>query len=182
MSDEAQRLPGRLLVAEQPRWSYEGVFARFGDYGLRLPRLEPGTHRWATDGPHLTLDCVNALFIVNAIYWVRKPRLEYDYAGDCLGQIDLLSGYSAGDLGTETFPVTKLSIRIDIAREDMCFSIAGQCGPGLPWSFASGRPRAGPTRFEATFLVSDASLPNFFEQAEHVAAFKRNRASYLFGA
>ncbi|MFN7588213.1 MAG: hypothetical protein ACK5UQ_06850 [Planctomycetota bacterium] len=182
MADEAQRFPGRLLVAEQPRWSYENLFARFGIFGLRLPRLEPGTHRIATDGPHLTLDCVNALFFVNAIHAVRKPRLEYDYAGESLGQIDLLSGYAAHDLGTETFPVTKLSLRIDIAREEMCFSIAGQCGPGLPWSFASGRPRAGPTRFEATFSVADASLPDFFEQAEHVAAFERNRASYLFGA
>jgi hypothetical protein len=183
MPDEAKRLPGRLVVVvKRTRRSQAGLFARFGSYGLTLPRLLSGTHVISTDGPHLALSCVSAVFFINAIYRVRKTCLEYDFSMDCLGHVNFLSGYVATDLGTESLRVTKLSRRADISRQETHLRLVGRCGPGLPWSFKDRQPPDGQSRFEAGFPVSDASLSDFFEQAAHVEMFKRNRDSCLFGA
>jgi hypothetical protein len=181
MRDYTKRLPGQVTVLDRPNWTYEEVFARFSNFGIGVPRLEPSSTQYVTGGPHFTFDCLSAIFFINSIYRVHKTSLEYKFSGDYLGHIDSLTGYAAADMGTETFPITLLTLRADFYPEETLFKIFGKCGDGLAWTFHGKKSPNWSPQFEITFSVSDSNLSNFFDQEYHVDAFKRNRESCIFG-
>ncbi|MFN9539165.1 MAG: hypothetical protein ACK6A8_07960 [Planctomycetota bacterium] len=181
MIDYTKRLPGQVRFIDRPDWSYEGVPVHFNDFGMRVPRLAPESSQLLTDGPHFTFDCLSATFFINSIYFVRKAVLEFRFSGDCVGQIESLSGYVASDLGTETYPVEQLAVRAELRASEIRFQVAGKCGEGVAWSFHSRKPQDWSPQFEIGFTVSDSNLPNFFERESLVDAYKRNRDTYLRG-
>jgi len=185
MKDNTVRLPGSVRVIGYGGWTYDDVYARFSNFGLWIPHVQPSSDQLVfdqlvIDGPQFNIDCLSAIGLINSLYHTRKAHLEYRFSGDWLGGIDSLCGYPATDLGRGTFPITELSLRIDIRRADVVFEITGQCGPGLPWTFHDNKSPERLPQFDIKFSVNDANLVHFFDQEGHVAAFMRNRDAYVF--
>jgi hypothetical protein len=179
MYDYTKRFPGHFKVEKPSGWTYEGISARIDNYGFNIPRLQPNSGQVVTDGPQLKIACLNAMFLINSIYYVRETNLELNLTGHYLGHIESLSGYPAVDLGHKIFPIKTLKLNVEFYLAKTEFRISGSCGTGLTWTFQGDTVPNWQPHFNIFFTVTDRNLSNLFAQEEHVKAFKRNRDSCI---
>ena len=173
MRDYSIQLPGRVAVANRSDWSYEGLFVRADKFGISIPRLKRQSSQMIESGPHFSIECVNATFLINAIGFIRGTSLGFSMAGDYLGYIQTASGYQGADIG-ENIPISSIEINAHFQTHQTDFMISGSCKkPSRKASIS-----AEPLKFEIWFSVSDQDLSNFFDEDGFIEAFKRNRDSY----
>src|SRR5262245_51858322 len=132
MQKYTNEFPGKVSVFGRPTWTYSGVFASVGRYGIHVPRIGPKVVRSAERGPTIRINWPDSNSLINAMYFVRSSSLDYDLTGDYLGCIESEMGDPRESV-KDFFPIMAFRFHMSLRQGETEFRVSGRCGNVPPW-------------------------------------------------